>query len=420
MADKVGLIRLYSVIDGKLIPIIYRKEDLKSMSRIEMDGYVCGIVVLCEEDMAVDIEGKDLNRIRKNSDGTYSLKYFGTLKPQDLELPDLDQAYYEKNGSVTAENSFLGGGYSLFPRVNGTALDQESEFNLNFSSAGKTYTIPIRQRELTTVQTVSVEPKERDDITFQYIGNDLDGLKQETDDFEQRLYAITEGIDYVESTLGVNLVDEVTIIDYEEIYNAVTCDEGSDIWFYVRTLREEPLDELRTIAAHETLHILGDRIQCTASPGFREYFADLKGFDDFSYERFMLTLTGNALSDETESNNNVFFSFINEKNFLENMKGGHSQKNMEELFASFFHSLIFMDRLQKNLDKPVKISGARRRLSAAERRIVLDEYLRGIRILLESVSQEGESNPIAQRTRLFLRDRMEDALALRNGEENLI
>jgi hypothetical protein len=151
-------------------------------------------------------------------------------------------------------------------------------------------------------------------------------------------------------------------------------------------------------------------------PTLRSYFADLKGYAELSYERFVLMMNGNSLAGEDEGTNNVFFSFINEKNFMENMNGGHSQKNIEEFSASFIHSLIFIDRLDQNLDRPLKVNGldAPRFLSPWEKQVVLDQYIRGIECLLSVLSYNKTYLPASvERNELFLRACLEKAKNVR-------
>jgi hypothetical protein len=424
IAAKIDFVRLYNVTNGKLHNTIYKKTDLKDSRGLTVDGYVCGIVVLCEEDMDVDIDGQELSKIRRNSDGTFSAKYFGNLKPEDLEPANLSKTYYEKTGtrgSAGSRDIFLSGGYSCFPRVNGDIIDRKSRFNLNFVSGGGTYTIPVQQKGALDVKVVSLEStRDTDNTTVNYIGNNLEGLKQEVGDFDARLQAITEGVDYVESTFGLNLVDGITIIDFDDVYNAVTCDDGSRIWFYIRTFRDEPVAELKTIAAHEALHVYVEKMQFTTDTDVREFFADLKGYDQFSYERFALVTSGSINSNESEAINNIFFAFINEKNFLENMKGGHSQKNPDEFCASFLHSLIFIDRLEQNLNQPVKLSERRsglRFLSSAEKKAVLDNYVRGIQLLIAALPHQDREDSLYEKSNIFLGNSLKKLADLRDNRE---
>jgi hypothetical protein len=420
LAEKVQLVRLYSISDGKLSHLIYRNQDLRGCSGLTVNGYVCGIVVLCEEDMAVDLDGQELSKIRMNADGTYSLQYFGTFRPEDLELPDPDKAYYKKTSEMnsSAEEHFLSGGYSFFPRLMGNTICPQDQFNLNFTSGGKTYVIPVQQNSVSHVDTVSLDSdRVNDDLTFRYIGDNLEGMRKNSSQYKARLQAITEGIDYVEATFGLDLVNGVNIIDFEDVYNAISCDGENNIWFYIRTFREEPLSELKTIAAHETLHVFVDQMQFALDPAVREYFADLKGYSELSYERFILMVAGNAITGEAEAANNLFFNFINEKNFIEDMKGGHAQKNLEEFCTSFLHSLIFIDRLESNLDKPLKISGTStglKRLSPWEKQAVVDQYIGGIECLLGAFVNSGAAaSPDSFKIERFLQAGLEKARMIR-------
>lgn len=418
--DKVEIVRIYSVLNGKPRNAVYRTQDLEKLSGLDVDGYVWGIAVLCDEDMAVDIDGQKLNRIVMNPDGTYSVKYLGVVTPKDLEFPEKEKTYYEKLFSQRkgSEEIFLSGGYSVFPRVEGGSISEQSEFDLNFTSGGKTYRLPIRQTGLLPFTSLSLDPdRETDDIGFDYVGNSFKKLTKNSEQFDARLQAIVQGIDQVEDTFGMDLVDRVSIIDYDDVYNAISYGGQSEIWFYVPLFRREPIEELKTIAAHETLHVFVDKMGFAADSGVREYFADLKGYTDLSYERFILMMTGNAITDEQESTNNVFFSFINEKNFIENMKGGHSQKNPEEFSTSFLHSLIYVDRLGQNLDKPLKVDGTPtglRHLRSREKQAIIDQYIRGIQVFLNVIANRRMNpSPSDSQNDLFLRGCLDKANIVR-------
>jgi hypothetical protein len=421
VVDKVEIVRLYSVVNGKPSNIMYRKKDLEKLPELDIDGYVWGIVVLCDEDMTVDIDGEELSRIVMNPDGTYSVKYLGVVTPKDLEFPEKEKTYYEKLFSKRegSKEVFLSGGYSVFPRVEGGSISEQSEFDLNFTSGKNTYRLPIRQTGLLPFASLSVDPdRETDDIGFRYVGNNFKRLTKNSEQFDARLNAIIQGIDQVEDTFGMDLVDRVSIIDYDDVYNAISYGGQSEIWFYVPLFRHEPLEELKTIAAHETLHVFVDKMGFAADSGVREYFADLKGYSDLSYERFILMMTGNAITDEQESSNNVFFSFINEKNFIQDMKGGHSQKNLEEFSTSFLHSLIYIDRLGLNLEKPLKVDGAPtglRHLKSWEKQAIIDQYIRGIQVFLNVVANRRMNpSPNDPQNGMFLRGCLDKANGVRS------
>jgi hypothetical protein len=87
-------------------------------------------------------------------------------------------------------------------------------------------------------------------------------------------------------------VKAIRIIDYDFAHNAYTCNNENTIWLYSKLLWQEPVGELRVIAAHETMHILSDQLGLSASSRMRELFAELMGFGLFSLERFYVVSSG--------------------------------------------------------------------------------------------------------------------------------
>lgn len=390
--EKVDMIYFHIVKDGKERTGFVTREDLKSGGPLSFDGYVCGIVVFCDEDMAVSVEGRKMSKIRRNTDGTFSVKYYGKLRPEEL-----GKTYYEKlasrNGSSQKEGKFLLGGYSLFPEITGDAVHPKDRFRITLGSRGRSVELPVEQDGYKTICVVPANPDSRTlDVAVRYIGTNAQGMQNDLSDFPSRVNAIAEGIASVEYTFQTDLVNSVNIIDYAGIQNAVTRDEGNDIWIYSETFRNEPVDELRSIAAHESLHKLVANQRLSRSSEVCTLFCDLKGFDILSYERFILMTTGAVPPERpaSSSENELFFSFINEKHFIEGMKGGHSQANPDELCVSLLHSLMFIDRLKGNLDRPIALpdSDHYRFLTDAEKALVVDKYIKSIQVLLGSVPEE--------------------------------
>ena len=109
-------------------------------------------------------------------------------------------------------------------------------------------------------------------------------------------------------------------------------------------------------------------------------------------------------SNERKERNYVlhFFSFINERNFLQGMKGGHSHQNPDEFCTSFLHSLMFVEGLSKNLDRPLALKDREKPhfLNEEEKQNVFKEYVRTFDILSRLISKETSDRMI--RIRPFL------------------
>lgn len=59
VGNKVELLRLYYVSDGRLCTRTFCKEDIKAREQVKVNGYVCGIIVLCDGETAVSVDGRE-------------------------------------------------------------------------------------------------------------------------------------------------------------------------------------------------------------------------------------------------------------------------------------------------------------------------------------------------------------------------
>jgi hypothetical protein len=392
LINDIDVLVLHKVSNGKIYNTVLTREDLRETETLEVDGYISGIMAFCNENMTISVEGQSMNKVRKNPDGTFSLKYYGKIKPEDLMPAVANNAYYGKNSSGKAErleDAFVNAwGYSLFPMIVGDSVSSKNHFVISFERGGRSFSMPVRQEGFCELDPICAHGPFTETVSLRYIGNRMDQLSQLSPDLDSRLHAIGDGIAAVEATFKSQLIGQVNILDYEGIYNAVISEEKAGIWIYIETLRQEPIGELKTIAAHESLHKYVKARQLTRDSGVRELFADLKGYDALSYERFHLMMNGSARS--LQPNDALFFAFINERNFLEDKKGGHSHENLDEFCTSFLHSLMFIDRLEENLDRPVKLTGGRAShyLSSQEKDKILETYVKGIEVMIRALSKQ--------------------------------
>jgi hypothetical protein len=401
--EKINVLALYAVQGGKAHTLFYSKEDLRSGDELVVEGYISGAVVLCNDEVAAYLGGLPMSRIRENDDGTLLCKYFGPLDSLKSILPYIESvSSTEGVETSTGSAKYLFGGYSYFPKVPGTSVSPKDQFFISLKKGDASIQFSIRQQASRTV--FQFEPGTGKEISFQYQGTSIADHFAEEAELQKRLIAVSEGIRSVEKWFNMDLVTRVNIVDHEGIHNAVACEGETEIWFYIKALREEPHEELKAIARHETLHVLVDRQGFARNGELRAHFADLKGFDTFSNERFML-ITGGVVLGEARKNENEnvhFFSFINERNFLQGMKGGHSHQNPDEFCTSFFHSLMFVEGLRKNLDRPLALKDREKPhfLNEEEKRNVLKEYVRTFDILSRLIGKETSDRMI--RIRPFL------------------
>jgi hypothetical protein len=394
--ENISFLALYTVEKGKMRCLYYRKEDLRPGQDLVVNGYVSGVVVLSNQEVEACIGNMPMSRIRENEDGTLTCRHFGPLDSMGAIFPYIQSIPQRKPAEIeqtrTSSSKYLFGGYSYFPKVLGAGVSPEEGVFISLKKGEASVQILVRQRKDCTI--FKFQPDTSEEIPFRYQGTTLTHHFPVEGELRQRLIAVSEGIRSVENRFEVDLVSRVNLLDYEEIHNAVTCKGEKEIWFYLKALREEPLDELRTIAEHETLHLLVDLKGFADEGELREHFADLKGFGMFSYERFMLITRGILREGQQSLNKDaIFFAFLSERNFLEGMKGGHAHHNPDEFCTSFLHSLMFLEQLTPNLDRPLALQNHRKPhlLTPKEKQNVLKDYIKTLDILARSVSPEKEA-----------------------------
>lgn len=391
-ADKVKAICIYEVRNGRVQPKIFSGNDLKTRKAIQVNGYTSGIVLFTTECMNISVDDRQMETFPINRDGTYKLKESGdfdhlklltTLNhsdPQGHTLPNLDQ---------------MKGRYCYFPKIRGDAVCKQSIFNIELSIDNMTLTLPVNQTgSLKFYNTGSVHAASQDTLSFLDVGNNLSRLDKASPDFTKRIAALSKGIQTAESRFQTKLVDTINILNYNDADNAFTYKGEKQIWIYNQTFKKVSPRELHSLAEHEACHILIDSMDLTLNDALRKHFADLKGFGAFSLERFMLvtlgSIPGAGLNDT--SSNSHFFAFINEKNFIKGMTGGHSQDNLEEFCASFLHSTLYIDRLYSNLQRPITLRGGKKHHLTKDEKSKLFEIYKKTITLFHAAAQK-ESGP---------------------------
>ncbi len=376
LLNTITAIHVFHVLDGESLRTVIPKDRLHS-DFFTVDGYISGIVVFCENEMTVQAEGRRFSRLSKNPDGSFSAKYFGRLDPGAVRARVGDHTYFETPNAGGSEkpDAVLRAGYSLFPEITGDAVSPRQKLRLALETEADRWEITIHQKgfekSLLNIKSPDARPR------AVYIGTRLAHLRYEIPDFDARWAAIQKGISGVEGQVGRHLISRVVLLDYAAIHNAVTSQKSDDIWFYIETFREEPIPELETIAAHEAIHKYVDQRRLTRSSVLRKWFSDLKGHDLFSMERFLLLTQGMlpADADPSDTENSLFFAFIDERNFLEDRKGGHSRDNLDEFCTSFIHSVLHIHRLKGNLNRRILLhDDTCRELTGSEKKELLKTF----------------------------------------------
>jgi hypothetical protein len=397
VAERIHLIQLHRIHQGKFEKTVLTSSDLQTTLHLDVSGYVSGIVVLCDDEMAVSVDGRQMSPIRIGIDGSLWLKNFGRMRPEGLfsrEQVHPSGVGESQAASAAKRGSVLAGGYTFFPAVSGDAVSPEPLISIRFQAGAGTLVLAVRQHGYTNI--CSVVPEKllaREPIPFFHAGPPAAGLSDRfADDFKARINAVAKGIGTVEAAFADALVDGVTLIDLTGPYNAVTCSGRRRIWFYNTAFFSEPLDELVVIAEHESLHILVDLLQLADSTLIRELFADLRGYDDLSLERLELVTTGRlpARPSGNQHHHSPLLAFISEKHFLRGAKGGHAQADPEEFCTSFLHSLMYIGGFDEALFRPIQLSDSRiRQLTAQERKTVRDDYGRALQVFAQALGEQG-------------------------------
>lgn len=376
--------KFYIVIDGRLETRTLSRRELAAAS-FETDGYISGIVAVGGKGIDARVNGRPMPAAEPKADGTFSFGYYGKLKPEQLLLAGVSE---ENDGIKTPEppgKPFFGADvYSCFPTVPADTISKDSRFFIALDTGAATWRMQVRQSGGQKITESGVTGSGPGSVPFRYVGVQQNAMGESDRELYLRMEAISNGIRKVEAAFHTGLVGTVNVLNFEEIHNAVTCMNQNDIWFYINTFENEPIDELNVIAEHEALHILVDRLGLTGNRVVRKMFADLKGFDDLSIERFRLVTQGQTGSRSRleKGEQGYFFDFISERNYLNGMKGGHPQEDLDEFCTSFLHTLMYMDRFEENLSKAEG-------LGMQERAIVVANYIQLLEIVRQQLNNAG-------------------------------
>lgn len=411
LTDAIVALCIYQVKNGQTIVRVFSGTELKTHPSIHMEGYISGVVLLSTSSIEASVAGRPLRKLPIQTDGSFDLTIYGKFESDVLKVAFRNAEHSDFD--FDRMNHFAG--YAWFPMVRGDPVCTQNRFSIILKDSRQSLEIPVFHTETIQLTLVSSEPDNTQyKMDFRYSGNDPEQF--EIRDFETRVRAIAEGVGAVESIMGQELVTSVNLLDYDGIYNALTCDGRNEIWFYTDIFWKESPEELRTIAEHETLHILVDQGRLTKNTDLRELFADLRGMDDLSMDRFALITTGvfpsGARRSDSKTPDHILFAFINEMNFFKGKKGGHSRDSLEEFCVSFLHTLMYPDNLDHNLKSPVILPGGDLNiLSTNNQMSLLADYL----MVIEKLMNAAGENPAGKIMEGFLRDRLEKTRPLKNG-----
>ncbi len=409
IADKIEALCLYSIENGHINVHVFSGDELKARSAIRIKGYITGVVLLSISFIDATIAGHSLNQLQISNKGSCQQTGYN-LEPEAFAAAFRDAG---RPGFIAEHMNQFAGRYGWFPAVRGDAVCTQKQFTIVLKNSEQMLKVPVYHTGSIQLPVFSSKPDSAGNLmNFRYLGNDPGQF--EIHDFEIRTRAIIDGIRSVETTMKNDLVTAVNLIDYYGVNNALTSEGRTEIWIYTETFWKESPEELHVIARHETIHILVDRHRLTKNTELRKMFADLRGLDPFSLERFTLITRGvlppGAYPGENGAPDHILFAFINEMNFFKGMKGGHSRDNLDEFCVSFLHTLLYSENLGPNLQSPVILPGGGiRELNAKERSALLEDYL----LVMEKMMNAVNKNPSNRIIKDFFRDRLENIRQLK-------
>jgi hypothetical protein len=404
VTEGIKALCIYQVRDGRTLVQVFSGNELKKHPAIHVEGYISGVVLLSTSFIDASVAGRPMRKFQLNNDGSGRLAGYGNFDPEALRAAFHAAGQFDFD--IDKMNYYMGG-YAWFPNVPGNTVCTQDQFSIVLNGSRQTLEVPVFHTGSIQFSALSSKSDSSGNkIKFRYFGNQPEILKNP--DFEVRVKAIADGIRSVESIVGNELVTSINLLDYYGVNNALTSDGSTEIWIYPDIFWNESPEELHTIARHEALHILVDQGRLTKNTGLRELFADLRGLDAFSLERFALMTTGmlppNKSQKDNKRSDHILFAFINEKNFFKGMKGGHSRDNLEEFCVSFLHTLLYPENLYQNLQSAVILPGSEVRiLSPKDQALLLKDYL----LVIEKMINATEINSSGNITKAFLMDRLE-------------
>lgn len=395
--ENIELVYFYVVNDGEVKPIILSQEELNKSPFLDIDGYISSILIFCKDETDVRLNDKRPKKIQRYEHDNYISLNGSAVYPEKLKTKEYGEEVFQKllSGEVVEGEegfNFLKGGYFFgedagSPFYVGSAVNNLENNKLVFTLSGKTYNLDIKQKAFQKFKEINLDSKRsRDDIVFQYRGNAPDEFLK-IEQLDERLQAIGRGANNVEDISDINLIDRVHLIDYN-IDQAIADREEKFISFFSGNLKKDSPEGVRIATEHEVLHKYVFEKGLTESLEVREIFADLKGYT--GKEREQIIRSGWIPFDdfEAEYTNKVFFSFIDEDKFF-GQGGGHSHGNIWEFCTSFTHTLMEIERLEENLDKPIHREelGTEKelKLSREEKVTILDNYITVLGVMIQNV-----------------------------------
>ncbi|MDY0039646.1 MAG: hypothetical protein RBS57_04995, partial [Desulforhabdus sp.] len=145
-ASKIEAVCIYTIADGQSFQRVLSEQDIRKDHRLNVAGYVSGVVVLGSPGLTISIDGNEANRASRDADGSFDIKNFGKLHPDEM-IPS-GRTYYgldrfqRKIGS-REEPTFHA--YSFFPTILAVSVSERNDFSITIASKDQALNLFIRQ-----------------------------------------------------------------------------------------------------------------------------------------------------------------------------------------------------------------------------------------------------------------------------------
>jgi len=400
----INFIYFFVLNDGEIKPLILSSEDLARNPSLKIDGYVVDIMAFGEKEMDIAYGKTKTKKIK--GVGEWFFREYGSIdKGITGDLIEFDAlGNDEYPGSVfesllkrakSDQNDKLLGIYCLANTFlkNGRPISFDQYDNLQIEMEDAIYSIPIEQNRIQVFKKIG-------NVTFYYEGNNLNRLT-EVEDLEKKIRVIYDAIINVGRLFGDDSISKVVIKGVNHKYASVV--NGELIFFSLGCFKLLNAQTIKGVTEHELIHTITTRNGFNNSVRLRNIFADIKEYDEG--ERYDVIKKGGYPFYKYYDGETAFFEFINESNFLAAGDGGHSYKNIFEFNTSFIHSLVYIERMEENLnngeysfkkDEVDKKDGhlnasdhIKRKLTHAEKIRILTHYITIITAMIEEIDIFG-------------------------------
>lgn len=366
--EKIKAVCIFFVKDGVVKTAVLTKHELEKLNRIHLDGYIAGMLVFTDTEKGeVHIECNDTYALEgerlsdRASVGVRNGCRITYIYPEDLNLPSRYQDLFNDLMSQVGDGVsayFVGNvATSIFYLGESVGHELHGGYYISFADSKSALRVGLEQSSNDYIGSLG-------STDFYFLGNNKNLLKSRV--IGQKLSAIHRGIRKIEKFAGKEFVNKVNIVEFN-VNNAMANKNSPEIKFTTANLLESTPYDLRNMAEHELLHKYVDHVGLNKDEHISTLLAQTLGRDSWG-----------AYGDFAEYDEHAFFAFVNEHNYLDTSEGGHSNANIDEFSTSFLHSLMYIDKFEKNLEEGIRLEVNDKNktyLTTEEKLRVIDLYI---------------------------------------------